>query len=161
MINDITFTVVGNVVNDVELRFTKAGDPVASFRVASSARRFDRAKNRWTDGDTHYFNVSCWRGLAHNVVSSIGKGTPVVVFGRLRSREVERPCGDHVHSVRYYDIEASAVGHDLSRGVAAFSRVKREAVVEAERRAFADVVVDLATGELRDVEASAPAAPAA
>jgi single-strand DNA-binding protein len=66
--NDITMTVVGNVVRDVELRFTTAGDPVASFRVATSTRRFDRATDKWVDGDTHYFSVTCWRGMAHNVV---------------------------------------------------------------------------------------------
>jgi single-strand DNA-binding protein len=52
--NDITMTVVGNVVRDVELRFTAAGDPVASFRVATSTRRFDRSADKWVDGDTHY-----------------------------------------------------------------------------------------------------------
>jgi single-stranded DNA-binding protein len=60
--NDITLCVVGNVVNEVELRFTKSGEPVASFRVAGGTRRYDRASERWVDGDTHYFTVSCWRG---------------------------------------------------------------------------------------------------
>ena len=167
--NDITFCVVGNVVNDVELRFTKAGDPVASFRVASSTRRFDRHHERWVDGDTHYFSVSCWRNLAHNVVQTIQKGMPVIVQGRLRSREVERPCKDQTHIVRYFDIEAHAVGPDLARGVATFTRVKREAVVESERRSLADAmleagldegeVVDVETGEI--LEPSASAVPAA
>ena len=62
--NDITLDVVGNVVNDVELRFTPSGEAVASFRVASTTRRFDRANERWIDGDTHYFTVSCWRNMA-------------------------------------------------------------------------------------------------
>jgi single-strand DNA-binding protein len=152
--NDITFSVVGNVVNDVELRFTKSGEPVASFRIASGTRRFDRANERWVDGDTHYFTVSCWRGLAHNVVQTLTKGMPVIVFGRLRSREVQRPCVDHTHTVRYFDIEASAVGPDLSRGTATFTRVKREAVVESERRALADALAEagLAGEELVDPE---------
>lgn len=140
--NDITFTVIGNVVTDVELRFTKGGEPVASFRIANTVRRFDRANNRWVDGDTHYFSVSCWRSLASNVVQSLGKGMPVVVTGRLRSREVERACGDSSHTVRYHDIEAIAVGPDLARGVATFTRVKREAVVESERRALADALAE-------------------
>jgi single-strand DNA-binding protein len=156
--NDITLSVVGNVVNDVELRFTRSGEPVASFRIAASTRRFDRQSERWVDGDTHYFTVSCWRGLAHNVVQSLTKGMPVVVVGRLRSREVQRPCTEHTHTVRYYDIEAASVGVDLARGVATFTRVKREAVVESERRAVADAIavaglpgddlVDLETGEI-------------
>ena len=138
--NDIPMTVVGNVVREVELRFTSGGDPVASFRVASSTRRFDRVNERWVDGDTHYFTVTCWRSMAHNVVESITKGMPVVVTGRLRSREVERPCGELKHVVRYHDIEALAVGPDLARGTATFQRVKREAVVESEARALADAV---------------------
>jgi len=156
--NDITFTVIGNLVTDVELRFTKSGDPVASFRVATTVRRFDKGLGRWVDGDTHYFSVSCWRSLASNVVQSLAKGMPVIVSGRLRSREVERPCGETSHTVRYYDIEAVAAGPDLARGVAAFTRVKREAVVESERRALADALaeaglsndetVDLETGEV-------------
>jgi hypothetical protein len=59
--NDITITVLGNLVNDVEMRFTKSGEPVASFRLAAGTRRYDRANGRWVDGDTHYFTVSCWQ----------------------------------------------------------------------------------------------------
>jgi len=162
MMNDITMTVVGNVVRDVELRFTTAGDPVASFRVATSTRRFDRATEKWVDGDTHYFSVTCWRGMAHNVVQSVVKGMPVVVTGRLRSREVPRPCGEQGHIVRYHDIEAVAVGPDLARGIATFTRVKRDAVVESEERLIADVLtsagelesVDLETGEVLEVDAA-------
>jgi single-strand DNA-binding protein len=150
--NDITFPIVGNVVNDVELRFTKSGEPVASFRIAAGTRRFDRPNDRWVDGDTHYFTVSCWRGLAHNVVQTITKGMPVLVFGRLRSREVQRPCGDHTHTVRYSDIEAFSVGPDLARGTATFTRVKRESVVESERRALADAIVEGGLAELVDPE---------
>lgn len=152
--NDITFSVVGNVANEVQLRFTRSGEAVASFRLASSTRRFDRQGDRWVDGDTHYFTVSCWRGLAQNVVQTLTKGMPVVVFGRLRSREVQRPCGEAGHTVRYFDIEAVSVGPDLARGVATFTRVKREAVVESERRALADAiaVAGLAEGELLDPE---------
>lgn len=152
--NDITIELVGNVVNEVEMRFTKSGEPVASFRVATSTRRFDRTHERWVDGDTHYFTVSCWRGLAHNAVQSLQKGQPVIVKGRLRSREVERPCGEHSHVVRYLDIEASSVGHDLARGTSVFTRVKRESVVESERRAVADAMIEagLADSDLVDLE---------
>jgi len=150
--NDITMTVVGNVVRDVELRFTTAGDPVASFRIASSTRRFDRASERWVDSDTHYFTVTCWRSMAHNVVQSLSKGMPVVVTGRLRSREVERPCGEQAHIVRFHDIEAIAVGPDLSRGIATFTRVKREAAVESEARAVADALAARAELDLQGEE---------
>lgn len=136
--NDITLHVVGNVVTDIRLRFTKNGEPVASFRMAAGTRRFDRSSDQWVDGDTHFFEVSCWRNLGHNIIQSISKGQPVIVVGRLRSREVHKECGDHVHSVTYRDLDAVTVGHDLTRGVASFTRVKHDTVVEAEARATAD-----------------------
>lgn len=145
--NDITFTVIGNLVTDVALRFTHSGEPVASFRLASTARRFDRSSNRWIDGDTHYFTVSCWRSLASNVVQSLAKGMPVIVTGRLRSREVTRPCGDISHTVRYFDLEAVSVGPDLARGTAKFEKVKREVVIENERRSLADSLAEAGLGE--------------
>lgn len=137
--NDITLTLVGNVVNEVKLRFTKNGDSVASFRVAAGTRRFDRGAERWVDGDTHFFEVSCWRNLGHNVIQTLEKGMPVVIVGRLRSREVHKECGDHVHPITYHDIDAITVGPDLTRGVASFRRVKRDAVIAAEQRAVEEV----------------------
>jgi len=140
--NDINVTVVGNVATDVELRFTSAGDPVASFRVASNSRRWDKANERWSDGDTQYFSVSCWRATAHNVAQSVTKGMPVIVTGKLKTRELEKTCeaGEHSHRVRFVDIEAVSIGPDLSRGVATFNRVKREGVLESEERVLADVL---------------------
>lgn len=137
--NEITMTVVGNVVNDVKLRFTKNGDAVASFRVAAGTRRYDRTSQGWVDGDTHFFDVSCWRGLGQNVVQTIVKGMPVVIVGRLRSREVHKECGDHVHPITYHDIDAVNVGPDLSKGVATFTRVKRDAVLAAEQRSEEEI----------------------
>ena len=168
--NDIPLTVIGNTVNEVDLRFTKSGEPVASFRIATTVRRYDSKSARWIDGDTHYFTVSCWRSLAFNVMQSVTKGMPVIVSGRLRSREVERPCKDTSHTVRFFDIEATSVGPDLARGTAVFTRVKRDSVVESERRALADViaaagleegeVVDLETGEVLPGGEGLPAAEA-
>ena len=86
--NDISMTVIGNVVNDVEMRFTPSGEPVAKFRVAASTRRFDRVNERWMDGDTHYLSVSCWRGLAHNVVHT--------VWHKRVCRARFRGCGNHL-----------------------------------------------------------------
>jgi single-strand DNA-binding protein len=146
--SEMKLTITGNVVKDVDLRFTKSGDPVASFRVAMSTRRFDRARDSWVDSDTHFFSVTCWRNLALNVMQSVKKGMPVIVQGRLRSREVERPCGDTFHIVRYQDIEADAVGPDLARGIATFTKVKREGVVESEARGLADEISG--AGELGD-----------
>lgn len=135
-------TVVGNVATDVELRFTSAGEPVASFRVASNARRWDRANERWADGDTQYFSISCWRAMAHNVAQSVVKGMPIVVNGKLKTRELEKPCEgtDHSHRVRFVDVEAVSLGPDLARGVTTFTRVKREGVEQTEARILADVM---------------------
>jgi single-strand DNA-binding protein len=74
--NDVMMTIVGNVIRDVDLRFTSNGDPVATFRVASNTRRFDRENERWVEGDTHYLSVTCWRNMASNVANSIKKGMP-------------------------------------------------------------------------------------
>jgi single-strand DNA-binding protein len=139
-VNDINVHLVGNVVTDVTLRFTKAGDPVATFRVAVPSRRFDRAAERWVDGESQFFSVTCWRQLARNVLDTLGKGMPIVIVGRIRSRDVERPCGETSHTVRYVDVEATSVGPDLARGVATFERVKRESVIRAEKAAVAEAL---------------------
>lgn len=133
-------TAVGNVVSEVTIRHTAGGDSVASFRMASNARRFDRSTDRWVDGETAFFTVSCWRQLAGNAARSLQKGMPVVVFGRLRPREVEREVGEATMRTTYNDIEAYALGPDLSRGVATFERTKRRSVVESEQRAVADAL---------------------
>ena len=142
--SDLMMTVVGNVIRDVDLRFTGNGDPVASFRVDSNTRSFDRESERWIEGVTHYLSVTCWRTLATNVANSIKKR---MLVGRMRSREVERPCGDGSHAVRYQDIEAYAVGPDLARGTADFTRVKSASVAENETRVIADVMAAAAIAE--------------
>lgn len=153
--NDIDITIIGNVASDVSLNFTKGGVPVAHFRVAAGTRRFDRQSERWMDGDTHFFSISCFRDLAHNVVASVTKGQPIIVRGRLRSRESIRECGEHMHTFRYYDVEASVVGHDLSRGNASFTRVKRAAVIENETRYLADSMAEAGIAEEDEARALA------
>lgn len=153
--NDIDITIIGNVASDVSLNFTKGGVSVAHFRVAAGTRRFDRQSERWMDGDTHFFSISCFRDLAHNVIQSVSKGQPVIIRGRLRSRETIRECGEHIHTFRYYDVEASVVGHDLSRGSAAFTRVKRAAVVENEHRLLADSMAEVGIAEEDEARALA------
>lgn len=116
--NETTVTVIGNVVDEPQRRKTEAGISVTNFRVASTARRYDRQDGRWIDGDSLYLKVSCWRQLADNVDRSVVKGDPIVVTGRLytRSYEVE---GQRRSS---YELEALALGLDLTRGVAQFTR---------------------------------------
>ena len=123
--NEIPVTLVGNVVTDVGATTTPGGAELAWFRLASTPRHYDRALGRWVDGDTSYVRVSCWRHLARNVVVSVRKGDPVVVTGRLRVREWAREDRKGVA----VEVDASAIGHDLSRGVSRFDRPARPAAL--------------------------------
>ena len=123
--NDTTMTLVGNLVDSPKLRRTKSEHSVANFRVASTPRRFDRETNTWVDCPTLYVTVTCWRGLAENVAQSLFKGQPVVVTGRFYQRDWNKDEQAHVA----YELEATAVGHDLSRGTADFTRVKRPSAI--------------------------------
>jgi single-strand DNA-binding protein len=119
--NDTAMTIVGNLVDEPRLRLTKNGHSVASFRVASTSRRFDREQSKWVDNATLFVTVTCWRALAENVVHSLHKGQPVVVSGRYYMREymVEEATR------AAYELEANAVGHDLTRGTADFRKTSR------------------------------------
>src|SRR3954471_15113277 len=86
MAGETMITVVGNLVQDPELRFTPAGHAVASFTVASTPRTFDRQSQEWKDGDTLFLRCSVWREQAENVAESLRRGTRVVVSGRLKQR---------------------------------------------------------------------------
>ncbi len=120
--NETLVTVVGNVCTKPVSRVTANGEMVR-FRLASSARYYDRTTQSWRDGHTNYLTVFAWRGLAENVASSVSLGDPLVVQGRLKVRQESGVSG--TPSMVSVDIEALAVGHDLSRGTAAFRRVAR------------------------------------
>ncbi|MCK7628185.1 single-stranded DNA-binding protein [Streptomyces sp. RS10V-4] len=123
--NDTMVTLVGNVATAVEHRETPAGVPVARFRMATTSRRWDRARECWTDGETSFYTVRSWRALADNVAASVAVGEPVVVQGRLRLREGEQPPEKGGGRWFAAEIEALAIGHDLARGTSAFRRVAR------------------------------------
>jgi single-strand DNA-binding protein len=111
---------VGNVLTAPEWRrTTQSGALVANFKVASTARRLDRDSGRWVDGNSLRVRVNCWRRLAEGVASSVMVGDPVVVVGRLYTRDWTDDAGNHR---TVYELEAVAVGHDLSRGRARFAR---------------------------------------
>ncbi|MGN6608674.1 MAG: single-stranded DNA-binding protein [Jatrophihabitans sp.] len=116
--NDTYMTIVGNLTDDLELRYTAAGVPWSSFRVASTPRHYDRAQEKWVDGQPTFLSVTVWRGLAINAAASLRKGHPVVVHGRFQQREYESNEQKRIA----YGLEAIAVGHDLSRGVAAYEK---------------------------------------
>jgi single-strand DNA-binding protein len=118
--NETLVTVVGNLVDDPKLRTTETGVEVTSFRIASASRRLDRDTNKWVDYGQLYLGVSCWRTLGVNVVASLRKGDPVLVSGRLFTRQYERD-GQLRSS---YEVDAVAVGPDLARGTATFQRAR-------------------------------------
>lgn len=134
MYNEIEISLTGNVVTDPQLRETADGTAVVSFRVACNSRRWDRSSERWVDGPSSYFQVSCWRDLAHNVVRSVVKGQPVLVLGHLTQRVLERDG----RRTTFTDVEARAVGHDLGRGSAQFVRTSRGPAPVAAVRSSAD-----------------------
>jgi single-strand DNA-binding protein len=116
---DTNIVIVGNVLTAPEWRRTSSNTLVTNFRVASTARRFDRGNGRWVDSNHVRLRVSCWRRLAEGVGASITVGDPVVVTGRLYTRDWTDGEGNVRTS---YELEAVAVGHDLARGKAKFFR---------------------------------------
>lgn len=123
--NSTLVTVSGNLVSDVSYRVTARGDAMATFRVASTASRLDRATGRWVDSDTCFFSVTAWRRAADNARESLAKGLPVVVHGRLRQRVVDREVPGvpgATAPVTYTDIDATSFGLDLSRCRARYER---------------------------------------
>ncbi len=118
-------TLVGNAATAVEHRLTTAGVPVARFRLAATSRRWDKARECWSDGETSFYTVRSWRALADNVAASVAVGEPLVVQGRLRLREGEQPPERGGQRWFSAEIDAVAIGHDLARGTAAFRRVVR------------------------------------
>ena len=114
-----TITLTGLVATIPRNLVTSDKLVITSFRLASTQRRFDRGRNRWVDADTNWYTITTFRQLAVNVQHSVVKGDRVVVTGRLRIREWD--TGERTGTT--VDIEADAVGHDLSWGTTAFTRV--------------------------------------
>ena len=103
-------TVVGNLLTDVDNHRLNDGTVVANFRVASKERRFDRSGGTWVDGDRLYIDVRCWRGLAQNAFESLKKGDPVVVTGRIFTRNYEHQGQSRTSTT----LEARSVAADLA-----------------------------------------------
>jgi single-strand DNA-binding protein len=143
---DTNIVIVGNVLTAPEWRrTTKTDTVVANFRVASTSRRFDKDHNRWVDGDTLRVRVTCWRRLAENVGASITVGDPIVVVGRLYTRDWTDTENNHRVT---YEMEAVAVGHDLARGRTRLYRNKPTSIAGAAEGPDADGTVRGETAEL-------------
>ena len=121
MANDNQVMLVGNLTDDHELRFTPNGAAVANFRLAVTPRI--RQGDSWTDGETSFFRINCWRALAENVTESLSKGTRAVVIGRLRMRSWETDSGEKRTVV---EVEADEVAPSLKWATAKPQRGNRE-----------------------------------
>jgi single-strand DNA-binding protein len=119
---DTQITIVGNLVDDPELRFTPAGQPVARFRIASTPRFRDNASGEWKDGDSLFLTCNVWRQAAENVAESLQRGMRVIVSGRLRQRTYETKEGE---KRTVYEVEVDEVGPSLRNASAKVSRSTR------------------------------------
>jgi single-strand DNA-binding protein len=126
--SDTTITVTGNVGYDPNHKVLASGAVVADFRVATTPRRYDKATEQWRDQETMWFGVTCWRSLADNVAASVRKGDRVVVTGKLTQRTYEKDGERRT----VMEIDASAVGFELTRGAVLAHRPPRVERVAAE-----------------------------
>ncbi|MEO5663179.1 MAG: single-stranded DNA-binding protein [Nocardioides sp.] len=122
MAGETIITVVGNLVDDPELRFTPSGAAVANFRIASTPRTFDKQSNEWKDGDALFLSCSVWRQAAENVAESLQRGMRVVVQGRLKSRQYETREGE---KRTVFESEVEDVGPSLKYATAKVTRANR------------------------------------
>jgi single-strand DNA-binding protein len=119
---DTQITIAGNLVDDPELRFTPAGQPVARFRVASTPRFRDNATGEWKDGDSLFLTCNVWRQAAENAAESLTRGMRVIVSGRLRQRSYETKEGE---KRTVYEVEVDDVGPSLRNASAKVNKVTR------------------------------------
>ena len=119
---DTTMTITGNLVDDPELRYTPAGQPVARFRIASTPRYQDGRTGEWKDGDTLFLTCVAWRQLAENTAESLTRGTRVIVTGRLRQRSYETKEGE---KRTVYEVQADELGPSLRNASAKVQKTTR------------------------------------
>ena len=122
MAGETVITVVGNLVDDPELRFTPSGAAVANFRIASTPRTFDRQTNEWKDGEALFLSCSVWRQAAENVAESLQRGMRVIVQGRLKQRSYETREGE---KRTVMELEVDEVGPALAFATAKVTRASR------------------------------------
>ena len=123
MAGETIITVVGNLTDDPELRFTPSGAAVANFTVASTPRNFDKNTNEWVDGEAMFLRCSIWRQAAENVAESLQRGMRVVVQGRLKARSYEDREGQ---KRTVFELEVDEVGPSLKFATAKVNRTSRQ-----------------------------------
>ncbi|MGH3545358.1 MAG: single-stranded DNA-binding protein [Mycobacteriales bacterium] len=122
MAGDTGITLVGNLVDDPELRFTTSGAAVAKFRIASTPRTFDRQTNEWKDGESLFLTCNIWRQAAENVAESLQRGARVIVYGRLKQRSYETREGE---KRTVFEVEVDEIGPSLRSATAKINKVSR------------------------------------
>ncbi|HXA60449.1 MAG TPA: single-stranded DNA-binding protein [Streptosporangiaceae bacterium] len=120
---DTTITIVGNLVEDPNLRFTASGQPVATFRIASTPRFLDKQSNEWKDGESLFLTCNVWRQAAENCAESLQRGMRVIVQGRLKQRSYETKEGE---KRTVYEIEVDEVGPSLRNATAKVNKTQRQ-----------------------------------
>ena len=131
MSGESIITLVGNCVNDPELKFLPSGVAVCNWTIASTPRTFDKQANEWRDGDPMFLGCSVWRQAAENVAESLTKGMRVIVQGRLKSRSYDDRDGNK-HTV--FEVDVDEVGPSLARATAVVTRATGGAVQSAPRQ---------------------------
>jgi single-strand DNA-binding protein len=121
---DTVITLVGNLVDDPELRFTPSGAAVAKFRVASTPRYMDRQTNEWKDGESLFLSCNVWRQAAENVAETLQRGMRVIVQGRLKQRSYETREGE---KRTVFEVEVDEVGPSLRNATAKVTKTNRAA----------------------------------
>ncbi|GAB3813411.1 single-stranded DNA-binding protein [Kribbella italica] len=124
MSNETVTTIVGNLTDDPELRFTPAGAALARFSIASTPRRYDKQSGEYVDGDTLFLRATAWRHVAENVAASLQRGQRVIATGRLRQSNWETPEGDKRSSI---DLEVDEIGPSLTFATAKVTKATRAA----------------------------------
>ena len=119
---DTNITVIGNLTDDPELRFTPSGAAVAKFRVASTPRYMDRSTNEWKDGEPLFLACTVWRQAAENVAESLVRGSRVIVSGRLKQRSFETKEGEKRTVI---ELEVDEIGPSLRYATAKVNRAQR------------------------------------
>ncbi len=122
MAGDTTITVIGNLTDDPELRFTPSGAAVAKFRVASTPRFMDRQSGEWKDGEPLFLSCTVWRQAAENVAESLQRGARVIVSGRLRQRSYETREGEKRTVI---ELEVDEIGPSLRYATAKVQKMSR------------------------------------
>ena len=122
MAGDTVITLVGNLVDDPELRFTPSGAAVAKFRIASTPRTFDRQTNEWKDGESLFLTCNVWRQPAENCAETLQRGMRVIVQGRLRQRTYETKEGE---KRTVFEVEVDEVGPSLRSATAKVTKAQR------------------------------------